>query len=749
MTGSATSDRAVDARAEPRHGALDGTRAGAGDGGFRPDIEGLRGVAVLLVVLFHAGLPVPGGFVGVDIFFVISGFLITGVLLREHLETGRVSLSGFYARRIRRLLPAAAAVLAVTLLAAFAIVGPLDRAGVMEDGAAAALSVANIRFALAEGDYFAAVTAPSPFLHFWSLALEEQFYLVWPAALVLLVRGGRRRVLVALIAILVASFAANVAVTHDSTSWAFYSLPTRAWQLAAGAILAVGWSWITRLPRLPVILAGWIAVVGLVESAFLISPDLPYPGIDAVGPTIFAVLLLASGARPFGPAAVLTLGPLRWLGRISYSLYLWHWPILILPAVALGLEIPVAGRLALVIAATFVAWLSWRFIEEPYRRRRLPGASPRPVLRLGAATLGAVLALAGVLAFGSFRTVEDIALAAPPATPIPAASTDSGPSSSPGAPSPSAASTGHAVPSASASPAVPAPTAAPMTWDLIPDVDLAEAVALPVGLRPSLSDARSDVESVWRDRCGGQVADIEPAGCVYGDETGSLTIALVGDSHAAQWFPAFETLATERGWRLVPYVKQSCPFIDIPVEHHLLKREYTECAAWRERAIELLADERPDIVVVAMSHRGIFPWLAEHRDVTRQGEAIGRSLLRLPGRVLVMVDTPRTSIDIPGCLAAHPDDIRPCAIQREPSFTDSMGVRERIAADIAEAGLLDLLPHVCPSLPCQVVRDGMIVYRDNHHLTATFSASLAPALAGALRPYVNAIEGALSPEGPG
>ena len=156
---------------------------------FRPDIEGLRGVAVLLVVLFHAGLPVNGGFVGVDVFFVISGYLITGLLLREHRRSGRVSLARFYARRIRRLLPAAAVVILVTLPIAFLVIGPLDRPGVMADGASAALSVANVRFALAEGDYFTSITQPSPFLHFWSLSVEEQFYLVWPALLFLVARG--------------------------------------------------------------------------------------------------------------------------------------------------------------------------------------------------------------------------------------------------------------------------------------------------------------------------------------------------------------------------------------------------------------------------------------------------------------------------------------------------------------------------------------------------------------------------------
>jgi peptidoglycan/LPS O-acetylase OafA/YrhL len=720
------------------------------DDAFRPDIEGLRGVAVLLVVLFHAGLPVAGGFIGVDVFFVISGFLITGLLLREHERTGTISFTRFYARRIRRLLPAGAAVLAVTLVIAFAVVGPLDRAGVMQDGAAAALSVANIRFALAEGDYFTSITLPSPFLHFWSLAVEEQFYLVWPAALLLLVRGGRRRLAVALVLILAGSFAANVLVTHASTSWAFYSLPTRAWQLAAGGLLAVGWGWIDRLPRFGLVLVGWISAVGLAASALLFSSALPYPGVDAFAPTFFGTLLIATGRQSFGPGLLLGLSPIRWVGRISYSLYLWHWPILVLAPIVLGAEIELEGRVGLALAAVIVAALSWRFIEEPFRRARVPGSSPQPALRLGLATLATVVALAGVLTLGSFRAVDVIAnVSGPESTLDPFAATLAPPTAGPppsDAPAGSGAPTPDTTPPREPTPSAQ-PTPAPITWDQIPDVVAAEALPLPADVRPTLSAARKDNESLWRDGCGAQVPVTEPPDCTYGDESGDLTIALVGDSHAAMWFPALEALAEARGWRLKPYVKLSCPFIDMPVQHISLKREYTECATWRDRVIETLAEQPPDIVIVAMSHRGILPTRTADKDLTSQGEAIGRALQRLPGQVLLMVDTPRVGYDIPGCIAEHPGDVRPCAIPRDPSFTDSFGIRERDAAALAGAATIDLIPKVCPALPCQVVHNGMIVYRDNHHLTATFSTSLAPALEDAIRATVERAE-ALRPTAP-
>ncbi len=713
--------------------------SGAREAAFRPDVEGLRGIAVLLVVLFHAGLPVPGGFIGVDVFFVISGFLITGLLLREHERAGVVSFARFYARRVRRLLPAAAVVLVATLAAAYMIVNPLDRPDVMADGASAALSVANVRFALAAGDYFATISQLSPFLHFWSLAVEEQFYLVWPAILFILAGGGRRRVPLVLVAVLVASFAANLWLTESATNWAFYSLPGRAWQLAAGGLLAIAAGALDRLPRVILAVAGWLSLAGLGAAALLLSSSVPYPGLFAVAPTACAVILLATGGLAAGPGLLLSTPPIRFIGRISYSLYLWHWPILILPAIALGAPLELEPRILLALAAVGVAALSWRFVEEPFRRGRLAIARPRRVLPAGAAAIVAVVVIAGALNIGSIRAIEAIELAAAGETPLPSLAT---PTPDPGlatvGPSPSPSSSGGAATPQPTADVTAVPTPAPLTWDQIPDLKLADPFPLPANVRPSLLAARKDNESVWRDRCGAQVDVIKPPICVYGDPKGTLTIALVGDSHAAQWFPAFVAVATANHWRLVPYVKLSCPFIDMPLQNYPLAREYAECAAWRDEVIRVIPAQHPDIVVVAMSHRGIFPWLDADKNVTRQGRAIGRSIAHLPGRVLVMIDTARTNTDVPGCLAAHPSDIRACAIPRS-AFEDSFGVRERLAADATGAGTLDLISSICPAIPCQVVRNGMIVYRDNHHLTATFSASLAPALDAGLAPYVAAL----------
>lgn len=703
---------------------------------FRADIEGLRGVAVALVVLFHAGLGAPGGFIGVDVFFVVSGYLITGLLVREAGRSGTISFVNFYARRVRRLLPAATVVILATLAASFVLVGPLDQPTVMRDGAASALSVANIRFALAEGNYFATIGQPSPFLHFWSLSVEEQFYLVWPALLFLAARGGRLRIGAVLLTVLVGSFALNVLLTGFDSAWAFYSLPTRAWQLALGGLLVLVGTASARPARIAGGVAAWLGLAGLLVAAVLIDDRTPYPGVASLVPAVAAALLIATGGVRWGAGRLLAMPPLRFLGRISYSLYLWHWPILVLVPLAIGAPLAMEEQVGLVLAAIVVAWLSWRFVEEPFHHGRISIAlRRRPAIAGGIAAIAIVSLVASGLGIRSDAALDGIAVAAEPTatpapSPVPTVSLTPGPTPSTGASPPPATTEPTPEPEATAS---PEPL---LTWRDIADAVPPDAIPLTVDVRPTIAKARTDSERLYRDRCGSQIADVHPKSCVYGDKSGTFTVALVGDSHAGAWFPAVEAVALERGWRLVPYIKLSCPFLDMKVEHLDTSLEYTECEAWREEVLGLLAKAPPDLTIVAMSHRGIFPLLAADRTVERQAQAIARSISRIPNRVVIMVDTPRTGVDIPGCIAEHPQDVRPCAISRATGFTRLFGVREERAAAISGAGLVDLIPSICPAMPCQVVRNGMILYRDNHHLTATFSRSLAQSLGIALQPYL-------------
>ena len=728
-------------------------------GGFRPDVEGLRGVAVLAVLLFHAGFTgLGGGFVGVDVFFVISGFLITGLLVREHGRTGTIRLSAFYARRVRRLLPAALTTLVVTLVASMVLVAPLDRPGVAADASAAALSVANIRFAVSTGDYFANLSAPSPFLHYWSLAVEEQFYLVWPALILLVARGATpvRRVGIVLAALSVVTFAASVWLTDVAPTWAFYSLPTRAWQLGLGGLLALGGSRLAaRLPR-AVVVAGWVGLGSILAAAVLYSSEMPYPGFAAAVPTVATAAVLLGGAGRFGPGVLLETAPLRFLGRISYSPYLWHWPVFVLVPLAIGTVPDLPTVLLMVGVAVGIATASYVLIETPFRQG-IGGAKPRPgrVVSVGIAAIAAVVLVASGLSVtaGGIDTVgasTGTPAASDPddpgtwadATPIPAPPDPDG-SAAGGPPDPGAVAwwtPGPLVSPPSGDPSLdPSPTASPPNDPTHPPATRPPTgpFPLPSDVTPSLARARADEDRLRSDGCLAFEGVVAPPSCVYGNAGGTFTVALVGDSHAAQWFPAVERIAQRDGWRIVVMTKVACPFTDVPVFNLALKRVYRECAAWNDAVVRALRALRPDLTLVASSRTAAPPMDPADNTPSARGQALGRMVSRLDGAVAIIVDTPFTGFDIPGCISAHVDDVRRCAIPRSTAFAGGLGRAERIAAKATGALLVDLTGNVCPGTgACPVVVADHIVYRDLGHLTRTFARSLAPVLAVALESVI-------------
>ena len=381
---------------------------------FRPDIEGLRAVAVLAVVLFHAHMPgIGGGFVGVDVFFVISGFLITGLLWREANTTGTVRMSRFFGARARRLLPVSATVGVVTMIGAVVMLSPLQARIAIFDGIASALYVSNYRFALQGVDYLAADLAPSLFQHYWSLGVEEQFYLVWPALIIgtaWLIRRVRRRtkaeatssqrpyfLILAIVAAV--SLALSLLMTHLMPPMAFYSLPTRAWQLAAGGLVALtAQRWQQVSPRAAAVI-GWAGLGLIVLACTVLSANTPYPGVAALLPTLGTVLVIGAGCSipAQGCGRLLGLAPMRGIGRVSYSWYLWHWPILL---VALWGFAPVMGHALLlamagVVLSFVLAELTRRFLENPLRFAPKIRDSTRRSLGLGAVAT-AVAVCAGV-----------------------------------------------------------------------------------------------------------------------------------------------------------------------------------------------------------------------------------------------------------------------------------------------------------------------------------------------------------------
>jgi peptidoglycan/LPS O-acetylase OafA/YrhL len=749
---------------------------------FRPDLEGLRAVAVVLVLLYHAGVPfVTGGYVGVDVFFVLSGFLITGLLIRELAGTGRVDFPAFYARRARRLLPASALTLIVTILLSAVLLPPVRMPDVAGDTVAAGLYVSNMRFALQATDYLGSTLPPSPVLHFWSLGVEEQFYLFWPAMLALAAgvafrarrpEAGLRRIGGALGVVLVASLLFEVWLTGEAEPWAFFSLPARAWELALGGLLSLP-VMATLVPRRVAPWLGWAGVAMIVASGFLLNDATAFPGTAALLPTVGSALVIAAGLVPRfdseatpatpnlraiggsvrerrrraphravgalplespatpGPATVLSLAPMRYLGRISYSLYLWHWPILELPAAFAGAQLPLWIRLALSGVAIVVAGLSQRYVEDPIRHGKFVGlASRRGLAMAGALSLTVALTSVSANALASARltmtgpdvggSVTDVPL---PSSSV-AAPTATGPAAT-GHPAGSAAPASSAAldtPSAQAS-TLPPPPGGPVPADLV----------------PSLVNAANDLPVIYSDGCHLDVSTITPSNCAYGVTSSGTTVVLFGDSHAAQWFPALERVAIREGWRLEPITKSACTPASITVYSSIVNRAYTECDQWRKLALSRIASEKPSLVVVSTSRA--YQIMVAGQQVSSSSrpdlwsKALTTTLRALAAsaqHVVLVGDTPRSVVDPASCLSQHLDDVLACAVPFAQAVDQSQIALEAGAAQLTNVTFIDPTSWVCRTDPCPPVYGRFLIYRDQGHLTKTYASGLASQLAAQL-----------------
>nr|WP_296068193.1 acyltransferase family protein [uncultured Actinoplanes sp.] len=653
---------------------------------FRPDIEGLRAVAVLLVVLGHAGLPlVHGGYVGVDVFFVISGFLITTLLLREAEQTGRISVTRFYARRAVRLLPAAALVLIVTLIGVRLFL-PVVRLGeFVRDALASTAYLANLRFAHTGTDYLNADQTPSPFQHFWSLAVEEQFYLVWPLLILAAAHlWRRRRPLAAVLAVLVTvSFTVSVTETARSAPWAYFGPHTRAWELGAGALLALGATRIGRLPHLVRAVLGWAGLAAILVAAVRFDDATAYPGWRAALPVLGTVAVLAAAGAGVGP--LLGVRPMQTVGRLSYGWYLWHWPLLIIGPAALGLAGTTAQKLALAAAGLALAWVSYRWVESParYRRRGLPIGFGLSATAAAFAVLLVVLphAVATGERGADLRTALDRA----------------------------------------------ADPAAVLTRSI---AAARGRDRLPANLTPKLTRAKRDRPPVWDNGCHADVpVTVAPQGCVFGDPAARTTVVLYGDSHAAHWFPAMDRLARQHHWRLVELTKSSCSAVDVPLRHDTLKREYTECTAFHRSALARIAQLRPALVVVGSSfnYEPARPEADEAKQWRAGWDRTFASLAASGAKVAAIADTPYMGSPVPDCLAQE-TDIGECTRSLRSSLRGPAQRRVFLAYGVTpRATVIDPITWFCDDA-CPAVVGNVLVYRDSNHMTTTYSAALAPLL---------------------
>ncbi|HEU4493269.1 MAG TPA: acyltransferase family protein, partial [Rubrobacteraceae bacterium] len=558
----------------------------------------------------------------------------------------------------------------------------------------AGLYVMNWLLAVQAADYFGAGLQASPVQHFWTLAVEEQFYLVWPALLLVVAWWSRRSgwglraVLGVVVAIImISSMAYSIYSTEHEGSAAYFSTLTRGWELALGGALAlVPASRLKRMPRPASVALAWAGLGAIALATYRLGDGTPYPGTAALLPTLGTAAIIASGfaATSATPTRLLSLRPVRHVGRISYSWYLWHWPPLVFAAALWGELSPVEG-LAVLTLSYIPAVLTHRLVERPFHYSETLSRFPRRALALGAACTASSVAL-GLALLAVTPTVTK-----PPESQVAGAA---------------ALQDGPALQKS------------------------ADAV------RPTPREADKLRSKMYTDGCHVQPSDTEFPECAYGEPSSKTTVVLFGDSHAMHWFPALDKLAKERDWRLVGLTKSACPPAGVTRYNVSLRREYRECDEWREQALRRITEkESPDLVVTSgltvytVMENGKRLGRDASEEALEEGYVSTLKELRNTGsKVAVIEDVPHPNKNIPECVSRSLDRLEECAFPRSKAFRYPP-INTRAAERVEGAKLIDPTPVLCPGEMCPAVIGDALVYRNGDHLTPTYVRTLAPWLA--------------------
>lgn len=640
----------------------------AGSSNFRRDIQGLRALAVAAVVIFHVWPEaLPGGYVGVDVFFVISGYLITGLLLREQESNGRINLAGFYARRIRRLLPVASVTLLCTCVAAAFLMSPTEFGGLAREVIASAFYVENWLLVNRSVDYLAQDVAPSPVQHFWSLSVEEQFYIFWPALMLLAAAAGRRcgwqmrrSVGAALVLVLLCSLAHGIHVSFTDPAPGYFLTSTRVWELAMGGVLAL--MPLAAPGRVGGRIAGWLGFSLILVACVFYTNRLPFPGYEALLPVVGAMLLLHARLPSEGVLGrMLGSPPAQYLGELSYSIYLWHWPLVVFYPLLTGRAVAhLQDGVVVVLLSIGLAHISKHFIEDRFRHG-VPGERIRPWVVGGVFTLAVV---AGAFSLQQLGARGGAAKLAGDAT-----TTTAGPGD-------------------------------PMT-------------------------ARNDLAAAYAENCIAPSRGEDVRVCRYGDPKGRPVVA-VGDSHMVHWLPALSAIARERGIDLHAITKTGCALMTLQ-ESEVDTPERRSCAVWNAAAMRYIADLKPKAMIVANSS-GATHMLGPSPDKeARVAERMARSWKQAREQagvvdILAFRETPRMREDPPECIRLNKGDGAACSYPQSGAVGGSLV--ELAAGQVAGVTVVNMNDVICPGGVCAPVVNGVYVWRDKHHLTASFVESI-------------------------
>lgn len=700
----------------------------------RSDIQGLRAVAVAAVVVYHVWPGVlTGGYVGVDVFFVLSGFLITAHLVRQPPTSVR-ALWSFWGRRVRRLLPASTLVAVVTVLASAAWLPSSQLPETSSEGISSALYVQNWALARAAADYLAAESAATPFRHYWSLSVEEQFYLVWPVVIGLAVLLGtalrlgtarRRRsapgraphdgrpghgvVVAALVTVVVASFAWSVHLVATEPAAAYYVTPGRVWELGVGGLVALA---AIRLRGSHVpdgVRAGlaWAGLVAVAWSAARFDHATTFPGAAALVPVLgTAAVVLARAPAGSRVGRVLAWRPAQVLGDLSYSTYLWHWPLIVIAPYVLGGEPGTAGWVGVVAASVALAWVTKTWVEDPVRRS---GRLARPWWTLAVLVTCTAASASTAAAMGTWAADREAASTAALAA---------------------------------------APQEHPDCFGVAATRPGAACDDLAGTVWTSATQAAGDKPRVYADHCwnhepyetrrtctypaddrGGTAGATGAAGTAGGEP---LRVALVGNSHAGHWFPPLEAVAEDRGWEVTTYLTSICYPVDVPLEYDA-PGSSAGCTAWNAWVRSEVTSGAYDVVVMSSRTDQHLAGVPEDEEDEVARESYARVLTELTDAgvdVLVIRDTPHMVESVPDCVDGF--GVGACERPREIAL-EVDPLAEAAAADRSgHVGLLDVTDTMCTDTVCHPVVGGLIAFFDHGHLTATFARTFAPEVAAAM-----------------
>jgi peptidoglycan/LPS O-acetylase OafA/YrhL len=664
------------------------------------EIQGLRAIAVIGVVLYHASFKwIPGGFLGVDVFFVISGYLISQMIVKELATTGRISLANFYARRLRRLLPTAILVIITTLAVGRHLVSPIRHKTIAIDAISSIFYGANYRFYFSQIDYLNIGEKPSLFLHFWSLAVEEQFYLFWPLLLLIGWQFFKRfGVFIILVATVAISFYYSLIYTKSNPTFAFYSLPTRAWEFGLGAITFLLLAKLNRFWKFFRFIFGWAGLAGLVYSFITITDSQEFPGAIALIPTIATALIIAASSKGKFFGSFLITNPLFYgVGAVSYSLYLWHWPVYQLMSEVVGTEFNQISLIIYTIILTTITIATYFVIEKPIRNYKRLGRRASYGFIWGGAT--------SLLA--TFVAISIMGITLPIIS------------------SPSAQGQSSVITTK------PSPTPTP---SIEPNANTDIKLNFP--LRTTTPITLSVLKDVYFDgKCQSKNEQTQVLKCLYGNPNGLKNIVIFGDSHATQWIPALDAIGLKNNLKITVLTKAGCPAADLYVMYELANKlqKYPECATWRSNALaEINLNVKPDLIIMAATgsynigsdaKNNLDYWVAGYQSTIS-------NLQKFSDKIMIINDTPHsgtpTALD---CLGKNLNNPNNCDLNYSESVApfdrktslDKIGVQYSIP-------IVDPIPWLCSNLVCPAVLDGIAVYADSSHMAARMSADLASLL---------------------